>query len=366
MTESGKHKILIFLAVILAVFIAFSAAVMVFVSHEMKQEFGRAERAEYSAGLRYTDYEAGYPRSEISFYSGDNLLKGYLYGEGNTDGIVVISHGIGGGGEDYFAETLSFVNAGFQVLAFNNTGSYDSEGEGTTGLTQSYLDLDAALDFVESEERFKGLSVYLYGHSWGGYAVAAVLREGHDIAAAVSVAGYENPSDMIKEWVTDSMGYITAQITVPYIAAYNFFKFGTASNLSAVKSINSTDTPILIAHGINDEMIGFNTASIISHRDEITNPNAEYIICDKIGRDGHNTLYMSQYSVTYRLRKNEEAKALREQYNGDIPDEVLREFYDSIDREEYNMLDDEFMQRVVNFFHSHKKDNFLSQLLGEQ
>lgn len=364
MTDARKHKILIFLAVVLAIFLIASTVVMVFVSQEMKAQFGRADRDEYSTGLIYSDYEYSYPRYEVSFYSGDNLLHGWVYGEGNQDGIVVISHGIGGGGESYMPETFMFVNAGFQVLAFDNTGSFDSEGEGTTSLTQSMLDLDAALDFVEGDERFKDLPIYLYGHSWGGYAVTAVLGEGHDISAAVSVSGYDNPLVMIKEWIEGSMGLVPAQLLTPYIAVYNFFTVGPKSFISATDAINSTDTPVLIIHGTNDEVISYNHASIISHRDEITNPYVKYMVCEKAGRSGHNNLFLSQTAVTYSLKLEEQCKALKEQYGGEVPDDVKREFYDSIEREYYNMLDDEFMQEVVDFFHNNKKDDFLKQLLG--
>lgn len=364
MTEARKHKILIFLAVILAIFLIASTVVMVFVSQNMKQQFGRAERNEYSAGLIYSDYEYSYPRYEVSFNSGDNLLHGWVYGEGNTDGIVIISHGIGGGGENYMPETFTFVNAGFQVLAFDNTGSYDSEGEGTMSLTQSMLDLDAALDFVEGDERFKDLPIYLYGHSWGGYAVAAVLGEEHEISAAVSVSGYDNPNVMIKEWIEDSMGLIPSQLLSPYIAVYNFFTVGPKSFISATDVINSTDTPVLIIHGVNDETISYSHASIISHRDEITNPYVQYMVCEKAGRSGHNNLFLSETAVTYSLKLNAQYDALKEQYGGEVPDGVKREFYDSIERDYLNMLDDDFMQTVVDFFHKNKKDDFLKQLLG--
>ena len=366
MTTARKRAILITLAVLLAIFLVVSAVTLVFVDINMREMFARAERPEYSTSLNYSDYEAGYPRSEISFYSGDNLLRGYLYGEGNTDGLVVISHGIGGGGDNYLAETLRFVNAGFEVIAFNNTGTYDSEGEGTMSLTQSYLDLDAALDFVENDGRFKDMPIYLYGHSWGGYAVSVVLREDHDITAAVSVSGYDNPLVMIREWTENSMGFLPAELLTPYIGVYNFFKYGTKSNLSASKVISSTDTPIMIVHGRGDMTISYGRASIISHQGEITNPYAIFITRDKLGQDDHNTLFMSQDAVTYMIRTNQERKELEAQYGSPLPNEVSSEFYANIDRERINRLDDDFMQTVINFFRSHQKEeDFLKQLLGD-
>ena len=42
------------------------------------------------------------------------------------------------------------VDHGWRVLAYDATGSCESEGEGTVGLVQSALDLDAALTYVEN------------------------------------------------------------------------------------------------------------------------------------------------------------------------------------------------------------------------
>lgn len=41
---------------------------------------------------------------------------------GNQKGLIVISHGMGGGAEGYMAETLYFVNHGYQVFGYDNTG----------------------------------------------------------------------------------------------------------------------------------------------------------------------------------------------------------------------------------------------------
>ena len=81
-----------------------------------------------------------------------------------------------------------------------------SEGSGTRGLPQSALDLDAALDYIESDESLNSFPVFLMGHSWGGYAVTAVLNFDHEIAGSVSVAGYNDPMTMISEFADGMMG----------------------------------------------------------------------------------------------------------------------------------------------------------------
>ena len=174
-----KKKIRKIVGIVLAALaVIFCIASVIIVQVLFDQTFARTAPREQglTAYLRYWDVEEQYSREEVSFLSGKNRLYGHLYGAGNPGGLVVISHGMGGGEESYLAEALYFVDQGYQALCYSNTGCWDSEGKTSIGLNQSVLDLDAALTWVEGESRFDGVPVFLYGHSWGGYAVAAVRR----------------------------------------------------------------------------------------------------------------------------------------------------------------------------------------------
>ena len=191
---------------LLAAVLLYAAVSPVAVALLFRDVFARTAPPAYSAHLYYKDVADRYDRKEVEFRSGKNRLRGHLYGEENSAGLVVISHGLGGGEESYLAEALCFVDQGWQVLCYSNTGCWDSEGGTCVGLSQSVLDLDAALTWVEEQSRFEDVPIYIYGHSWGGYAAAAVLGFGHDIAASVSVAGFNDPMSMIMAWGEDMMG----------------------------------------------------------------------------------------------------------------------------------------------------------------
>mgnify|MGYP002513876477 CR=1 FL=1 len=193
---------------------------------------------------------------------------------------------------------MYFVDSGYQVFAYDNTGCYEIEGKNCVGLVQSVIDLDAALTFIEGEERFSELPVLLYGHSWGAYAVTSIFNYDHDITASVSVAGFNDPMTMIMEWGENMMGGFI-HVERPYIYIYQRMTFGDKLALTAVDGINNTDTPVLIIHGINDETIGFNSAGTIAYKDEITNPNVQYKICDKPKQDDHNNLFVSVMKEPY-------------------------------------------------------------------
>lgn len=221
------------------------------------------------------------------------------------------------------------------------------------GLSQSVIDLDHALDYVESQEEFEDLPIFLYGHSWGGYAVTAILNYDHEIAGAISVAGYNTPMEMLVDWCKDEMGFMT-YIEYPYIWLYQKYLFGGASNLSAVEGINRTDTPVLIIHGDRDDVVPYDSAAIISHKEEITNPNVQYMVCSKKGQNGHNNQFASKSSLEYLKQLSEEYAAMEKEYQSSIPKKVLDDWYSAIDKNKSSQLDEVFMQDVYNFIKSCK------------
>ena len=106
----------------------------------------------------------------------------------------------------------------------------------------------------------------------------------------------------------------------------------------------------MIIHGIADEAIAYNGASLISHRDEITNPNVVYKTCDVAGQDGHKTLLKSAAAVNYAKTINAEYKAIFDRYNGKIPDSVNAEFYGKVDKFLASQLDPNLMDQINDFY----------------
>ena len=145
--------------------------------------FGRADEPD-GLTVRYEDVAADYPRQTVTFSSGSAQLTGWLYPAEDAAALVVIAHGLGADAETYLPETMHFVDSGYSVLTYDATGTGASGGSGTRGLAQSALDLDAALTRAEQED----LPILLFGHSWGGYAAAAVLG-GASMSGGVGTAG---------------------------------------------------------------------------------------------------------------------------------------------------------------------------------
>jgi len=240
----------------------------------------------YRATLRYE-------HRLTSFYSGSNRLTAYIFGENNDQGLIVISHGLGGGGLSYIREITYFVEQGWRVFAFDKTGSHHSEGRGTRGLPQSAIDLNAALDYIASQDW--GLPIMLYGHSWGGFAVTAVLNFEHEINAVVSLAGFAEPFMMLQEGARAMIGRPLGRITSPFLWVYQRMLFGDYADLCAITGINRAEVPVMIIHGNRDNVVLYDGSGIIAHRERISNPNAVFVSRYYPNRSGHNDLILDPF-----------------------------------------------------------------------
>lgn len=346
--KSGTRKTPKILACLIALVLLFSVGSMIFMKRVIDANFPRVDRPKFTGRLRYSDID-GYDRTTVQFRSGKNTLTGYIYGEKNNKGLVVISHGNGYGADSYLAETLYFVDKGWRVFAFDNTGTYASEGKSTVGPSQSLIDLNAALTYMEGNDSLKGLPIMLYGHSWGGYAVAAVLSYNHDIAASASVAGFNSPRDLILENLKNMLGPF-AYVEYPFSWAYQYLLFGGIARLSSVKGINHSDTAVMIIHGVEDKDVSYYGAGIIAHRNEITNPNVVYKTCSAQNHNSHKNLWLSDAAVEYIAKVNDEYKKLYDSHGGKIPDNANAKFYAGVDRFQTCEVDDDFMDGINALF----------------
>ncbi len=313
--------------------VIFSIISMVTVKLIYDRQFTRFDRPDptVTASLRYADIEEKYPRSLVSFESGDNLLQGYVYGQEQDQGLVVVAHGLGGGADSYLPQITYFVDQGWRVFAYDATGTFDSEGKTTKGFPQSVIDLDVALTYINNQLDYADLPVLLFGHSWGGYAVANILHYEHKIAGVVTVSGVNSAIEIIIEQGRDMMGsFINTQY--PYLWLYQRLVFGQVASLNAVDAINQSDFPVLIIHGTEDEAVDYNGSSIISNIDEITNPNVKTISLSEPRQSGHNNLFRSDEALKYIDKINIEYGKLYESYDQNIPYEVRQKFYSKIDR----------------------------------
>ncbi len=277
--------------------------------------------------LTYDDIDsAAYPREEIRFPSGGNSLFGCVYRpKGESAGLVMVLNGMNSCIDRHLPEILCFVDSGFSVMTFENTGVDRSEGENTVGLSQARLDTAAAIAYVSADKALSKLPLVLYGHSLGGYAAAAALADSPEVRAAVCLAGFDSPNENMHYSAKKYVG-ILADLQYPFMCLQNFFLFGDKADLSAVSAINQSQKPVMIIGGNSDETVP-PEISILSKADKITNPNAVTLEITEEYRGEHSTLWLSRDAAKYLCESER-------------PD----------DKQRANELDAAFMEKVTGFF----------------
>lgn len=279
--------------------------------------FKRVERPNYSSLLQFKDVKKEYPQELLRFQSGKTCYK--------------------------------VLNQGYQVFAYDNTGYHLSEGKNCVGLPQAVEDLDAALSFVEQEPRFEGLPVYLFGHSWGGYAIGAVLNFNHKVKAVVSVSGFNNPNKMIVEWAKRMAG-VWAYLAIPFLVLHQRLSFGKKMDIMAVNGINKADVPVLLVHGSKDTTVRLDGSATFSLKEEITNQKVRYILWDKEQQNGHLDVLYQAGAKAYGLQISKEYSELLKKTKNKLTEEDKAEFFANVDKETSSAPNEELMKKIVEFY----------------
>jgi len=308
---------------------------------------------EYTTYITWKEIDqVKYPREEVHFISAENKLQGFIYGGSNNNGLIVISNGIGGTSDDYLPMVMYFADKGWRVFCFNNTGVGGSEGESIRGLTQSVIDLDAALTFVKNSGRFSGLPVMLVGHSLGGYAVCTVLNLNQNLNAVVSFAGFNSSKEIFEEQGVAMVGKAFYLLT-PQAWAIDKQLFGDKVKLTAVDGINKACIPVMIVHSSDDESISAKTSSIYAHRSEINNPNVEIVFFDGENASGHERVYGSKKATEYMKLATKSWEAYKAEH-GYVSNATLAQWAKeyNFDKTKANELNMELMERVNVLFNN--------------
>lgn len=317
--------------------------------------FPRYERPDYSvypSCYNYETYKERLARKTFYFHSGDVKLKGYLYEAKNSKGVIVLVHGLHAGADDYLPIAEYMVNGGYSVFSYDGTGMYDSEGDSTVGMCQSLVDLDNALTYVKNTDYFQGKPLFLIGHSCGGYAVSSVLaiKKNLSIKAALCIAAVNDCFTLIIDKGKEYAGELAGKgIPKIFLDTYQKILFRQYVNYNGVKGINSTDIPVIVAHGENDKIISFDGQSITAKRSEIINPNVSYYITRGL-QGGHDTLWHSERSAAYTEKVKADLKIMKEKVGRELTHEEKAEYYKTLDGALYGEVNEELFDLAIKTF----------------
>ncbi len=285
-----KVLITIIIAVLLFTAVSFTATKIIYDNIFSRYDCGVTS---YSSELEQTVAL----RKSVSYPSGENTLLAYLYestAENRKDTLIVLAPGHNACSDSYLWQIQELLAYGWSVFAFDATGCCRSGGDSSVGFPQEVLDLKSTLEYLEKNNKLNYNNIALLGHSCGGYAACCSLAYGYDVAAVVSVSGINSAMEGVIGTSTQYVGNL-AYGNYGFLWLYQAMLFGSSTvNLRADKVLSSTDVPVLLIHGEGDKQVPIDKYSIISHKAEIKNKNAEYFVRNSPDNSGHTNLLFSK------------------------------------------------------------------------
>ncbi len=179
------------------------------------------------------------PYEVISFEASDGVkLSGWFIPAENSRGVILFCHGNAGNISHRLESILIFNRLSLDVFIFDYRGYGQSEGKPTEQGT--YLDAEAAWDYLVENREADPTKIIIFGRSLGG-AVASWLAKA------------QIPGALIVESAFTSIPDIGAEV-YPFLPV----RLLSRINYSTIDHIHDVTCPVLIVHSRDDELISFN------------------------------------------------------------------------------------------------------------
>lgn len=343
-----KRKVIIIFSIVLIVLLfilPFGISIMIY-----EDNFGdRYETYEPMARSMDEFKELSSKRHTFASNKGQQLVGyTYYYEDQNPKGVVMIAHGLGGGGHNTYLDVADyFASNGYYVFAYDATGNDESEGDSVKGIPQGLIDLDYAIRFVLETEDFHNLPIMAFGHSWGAYSAGSVLNLHPEIKSVVMVAGFNQSMDIIEEQGR-SMAGDAIDVFLPYLSLYERIKFGKYSGYSSIDGFEHSTADVMIIYSTDDEMISDEKSYDVFYNLYSNNSRFHFV---KYENRGHNYVYYSDVFRKYQDEINSKFEEYIKTLDGDLTPEIKAAYLkENLDKKLLYDLDDGLMNTIVKFY----------------
>lgn len=182
--------------------------------------------------------------------------RGYRAGNGESDnkakGSVILLHGYASSHNAVLEYAAWLVIAGYNVLAYDQRGCGQSDGERLTLGYQEAHDVGAAVEWLLGRgER----NIALMGFSMGGTIAILAAAEYSDIKAVIADCAFSNLSEAIKSRLVEMRypDFLTTTLSRLAANALDRYLQAEPGEFDAVSAVNwIAPRPILIIHAGND------------------------------------------------------------------------------------------------------------------
>ena len=125
---------------------------------------------------------------------------------------------------------------------------------------KEYLDIEAVIDYIKSQSKYKNTPIVLCGASMGGAAAINASGEINGIDGLISIGTYSSWEDNFCDKISElGVPHFISNLEKPFIKAYLILKYGTSVNkVIPEKEIEKLkDIPTLLVHSKEDKEVPY-------------------------------------------------------------------------------------------------------------
>ena len=179
----------------------------------------------------------------------DNVtLHGWYLPHADSRHTLLFLHGNAGNISHRLDSLNIFHKLGLSILIIDYRGYGQSGGETTEAGT--YLDAEAAWNYLINDRDLSGEDIIIFGRSLGG-GVASWLAQKHNPAALILESTFTSITDM-------------AALIYPYLPV----KWMSRIHYSSIERIDKIHCPVLIIHSPDDELVPYHLGQALYERAE--------------------------------------------------------------------------------------------------
>lgn len=201
----------------------------------------------------YNKEEFGLEFTPVEIKVDNSIIRGglYNYKEYDSTKLFIVNHGMWSGVSAYIQDVEYFCKKGYQVLAMNYEGTNESDGN-LVGLGNSLRCVDHIVKYVKSNPELNTRDIYVYGHSWGGFATSNIPYYHKDIKGILAISPFISIKSCMKGLLPKALWFI-----IPVYMLIEYSKTKGYSRANSYKSLKNFKGNVVIIHSENDNLVKF-------------------------------------------------------------------------------------------------------------
>lgn len=262
--------ILLAIEILLSLYIIISYAIL---KSFHKKMFNH--RQELNKNIKfYTNEDFDVYKDEYDVTIDDKKIVGHFYHPDKYDEnkIIIFCHGMFSTKEAYAQEASYIASKGYYVYLFDYIGTNESNGDSLLGFHNSIYSLDLVINQIENDEKYKNKDIYVFGHSWGGYATTNIVALHPEIKGIIGLS----PLVTIFHLLTKTKPYRPMLLSALF-SIYDEGLFDKKYSINALKRLQNYSGKMIFIQSKDDYDVSY-SASMGLLKKKLKNKDVDYVL----------------------------------------------------------------------------------------